>query len=407
MTPDYDLIIAGGGMVGAGLARALAGSGLRLAVLEAVTADAPRQPSYDERVIALSWGSRLILQGIGRWDAMAAAAEPIRRIHISDRGRFGVTRLDCADHALPALGYVVTAHAIGQALLAEVDRQPDLDWIAPARLLDFRADHHQVRISADTPDGRRHLTARLLVAADGGDSPVRQQLGVPVQTWSYRQQAVIANVTPVLHHAGIAYERFTDTGPLALLPMTGGHCSLVWTQPDPAVAACLSLDDATFLSRLQERFGDRLGRFLQVGRRSAYPLRLLRVQEMLGPRAVLIGNAAHTLHPVSGQGLNLGLRDLALLAEVLHQARRQREDPGAAAVLRRYAAGRRQDQARVALITDTLARLFVNPLAPVRLARALGLLALDLAPPLKREVTRQFLGLTGSQPRLARGLPLF
>jgi 2-octaprenyl-6-methoxyphenol hydroxylase len=406
MNADYDLLIVGGGMVGASLARALEGSGLRIAALEAASAEAEVQPSYDDRVIALAWGSRLILEGIGCWDRIAAEAETIRHIHISDRGHFGATRLDHRDQRLPALGYVVTARALGRTLLEDIQAQQDLDWICPAGVADFRVEPECVRITADMPAGRRELSTRLLVAADGGDSPIRSRLRLPLQQWQYGHTAIIANLSPDLAHGGTAYERFTDTGPLALLPMSEGRCSLIWTQRDEAVEEIKSLDDADFLARLQDRFGYRLGRLRAVGRRSAYPLRLLRVKEMVRPRVVVIGNAAHTLHPVAGQGLNLGLRDVALLAEVLVQARRQHEDPGAFAVLRRYSDGRRGDQARVTLITDLLARIFTNPLPPIRLARDLGLVALDLTPPLKHEVARQFMGLRGRRPRLARGLPL-
>lgn len=393
MNSDYDILIAGGGMVGASLARALSGSGLSVAVVEAVSRDAPGRSGYDDRVIALARGGRLILEAMGRWSAIAPEAEPIRRIHISDRGHFGFARLDHREQGVPALGYVVSARAIGRGLLEGIDDQERLDWIAPARLEDFRAGPERVVVTLAVGGRRRRIGARLLVAADGGDSPVRRRLDLPLQEWSYGHTAVIANLTPGRPHEGVAYERFTDSGPLAMLPMTEGRCSLVWTQRDAAVQEILALDDAAFLHRLQERFGFRLGRLVRVGRRAAYPLRLLRVKEMVRPRLVLIGNAAHTLHPVSGQGFNLGLRDVAELARVLVQARGEGLDPGAAAVLERYAARRTTDQRRVALATDFLARLFINPLPPVRLARNLGLLAMDLIPPVKRGLTRRFMGL--------------
>jgi 2-octaprenyl-6-methoxyphenol hydroxylase len=244
------------------------------------------------------------------------------------------------------------------------------------------------------------------VAADGGDSPVRRRLGIPVLERGYGHTAVIANLTADRPHRGVAYERFTGSGPLAVLPMTEDRCSLVWTQRDADVPALLALEDREFLGAVQERFGHRLGRLLRVGRRAAYPLRLARVREMVRPRVALIGNAAHTLHPVAGQGFNLGLRDVAELAEALVDARAAGADPGALPVLERFARRRLPDQERVALVTDGLARLFVNPLLPVRLARSLGLVALDLALPLKRAVTRQFMGVGGRRPRLARGVPL-
>lgn len=406
MSTDYDILIAGGGMVGASLARALAPTGLRVAVVEAVDRSAGRQPSYDDRVIALAWGSRRILEGIGCWDTLRDEAEPIQRIHISDRGHFGFARLDCRDSGVPAVGYVAVARAIGRALLQGVDGQPGLDWICPARITDFHAEPEHMRITLDEAGTVRALSARLLVAADGGDSPIRRRLDIPLQHWQYAHTAVIANITPGVPHENRAYERFTDSGPLAMLPMSEGRCSLVWTQRDADVDQVMAWDDEEFLRRLQARFGYRLGRLQRVGARAAYPLHLLRAKEMSRDRLLLIGNAAHTLHPVAGQGFNLGLRDVAVLAEVLSEARRQGEDPGSPEVLDRYVADRASDQRNLALITDFLARLFTNPLAPVRLLRNLGLLGLDLAPPLKQAVTHQFMGLRGRQPRLTRGLPL-
>ncbi len=406
MDKQYDILIAGGGMVGASLARALAGSALRIAVVEPVSARAQLQPSYDDRVIALSWGSRLILQGIGCWEVMREQAEPIRHIHISDRGRFGCARLDHEKERVPALGYVLTAKTIGAALLQGIDKQEGLDWLCPAAIRGIQTEADGVRLELEVGGETRQVRTRLLVAADGAESPIRKKLDVPLQEWQYGHTAVIANVTPSKAHDGIAYERFTDSGPLAMLPMTEGRCSMVWTQRDEDVADIMALNDEVFLARLQECFGFRLGRFRKTGERAAYPLRLLRVKEMVRPRVAIIGNAAHTLHPVSGQGFNLGLRDVALLADILARSASERVDPGAGAVLQAYATGRGPDQRRVALITDILARLFANPLQSVRAARGCGLVALDLLPGLKHEVARQFMGLRGHLPRLSRGLPL-
>lgn len=406
MSGDYDILIVGGGMVGASLARSLNGLNLRVGVVEPVAPSDKVQPSYDDRVIALSWGSRVILDAIGCWDAIAPEAEPIRKVHISDRGHFGAARLDHQEEGVPALGYVVSARAIGQSLLDGIDRQASLDWLCPAKLTGFHVDEAGVSASLSMDGEHRDVRTRLLVAADGGNSPIRKQLDLPMQEWQYGHTAVIANVSAGFAHNGVAYERFTDTGPLAMLPMTEGRCSLVWTQRDEAVPDVMGWDDATFLARLQECFGTRLGRLEKVGERAAYPLCLLRVKEMVRERVAVIGNAAHTLHPVTGQGLNLGLRDVAGLADELAKAATMGTDPGADVVLKRYADARSGDQGRVALITDVLARMFASPLPPVRLARNLGLVALDLAPTVKHGVSRQFMGVRGSLPRLSRGLPL-
>mgnify|MGYP000402736225 CR=1 FL=1 len=238
MQQVYDVLIVGGGQVGASLARAIAGSGLRIAVIEALPVQAPAQPSYDDRVIALGWGSRRILEGIGLWADLAASAEPIRRVHISDRGHFGFARIGCREAGVEALGYVLPARDLGRVLHQGLDGLVDL--YCPARLLDFRLGAERVDAALELDRQTLSLQARLLVAADGGDSPVRERLGFQAREWSYGQTAVIANVTPVRPHQGGAYERFTDSGPLALLPMTEGRCSLVWTQRDEAVEALLA-----------------------------------------------------------------------------------------------------------------------------------------------------------------------
>jgi 2-octaprenyl-6-methoxyphenol hydroxylase len=406
MQPDFDLLVIGGGMVGASLARAVSALGLRIGVVEAFPIEAGAQPSFDDRVIALSWGSRLILQGIGVWPAMAEECEPIYHIHISDRGHFGFTHLDHKDEGVEALGYVVIARAMGEVMQRGLAEQPGVTFICPATLTSFRVEPDRVKVTLQQADGAGEFSARLLVAADGGDSRIRQLLSIPLREREYGQTAIIANLSSSLPHRGVAYERFTDSGPLAMLPMTEGRISMVWTAKDDQVDALMALSEAQFLDALQERFGYRLGRMEKVGQRFTYPLRLRQATEQVRPRVALIGNAAHTIHPVAGQGFNLGLRDVAVLADLLLDAGRSHQDVGDMSLLKRYADWRRRDQRTVAGITDTLARLFANPLAPLRIARNLGLLGLDGLPGLKHGVARQFMGINGRLPRLGRGVSL-
>ncbi len=401
---DYDLIVVGGGMVGAGLAIALSGQGLRLALIDAHAPGDPGQAGYDDRAIALAYGSRRIFEGMGLWPAMAPGAEPICDIHVSDRGHFGFTRLSAAEEQVPALGYVATARRIGQALLARLRACADVDWIAPAQVVAVASDDIAAHVTIEDQSGSRVLNAALLVAADGGRSFVREQLGLPMRQWQYGQSAVIANVTPGQPHHNVAYERFTDSGPLAMLPMSEGRCALVWTVRDEQLEGVMALDDAGFVAAVQERFGYRLGRFRRVGKRASYPLQLLRVQESVRQRIAIIGNAAHTLHPIAGQGFNLGLRDVAALAEEVTQARQAQQDIGVDSVLAAYEDWRLAEQRNVALATDGLARLFSNPLPPLRLGRNLGLLAMDLLPPARHALARAAMGLAGRLPRLGRGL---
>jgi 2-octaprenyl-6-methoxyphenol hydroxylase len=393
-------------MVGASLACALVGSDLRIGVIEAVPLRSQSQPSYDDRSIALSWGSRRIFEGMGIWPDIAPNATPIATIHVSDRGRFGVTRLSCEEQHVDALGYVVISRDIGQILADCVDKLPNVELICPAQLdgVELRRDAAFAHI---TRDGQHTvLSAGLLIAADGGHSFVRKALGIKTTIWDYGQSAVIANITPERFHNNVAFERFTNSGPLAVLPLSEDRCGVVWTRRNEDVAATLALDDAEFLLHLQEQFGYRLGRFLKVGKRHAYPLRLIRAKDQVRPRLALIGNAAHALHPIAGQGFNLGLRDVAALAQTLYQAKRDGEDVGNLAVLKNYAAWRQRDHMRVTAFTDTLVRVFSNSFFPLEVARNMGMVAAEIVPPIKHTLARQAMGLVGRLPRLARGLPL-
>jgi 2-octaprenyl-6-methoxyphenol hydroxylase len=405
---QYDILIVGGGLVGASLACALAPRGLRIAVIEAVPFASDRQPSYDERTLALAYGSRRIFDGLGVWGEIERlGATPIRRIHISDRGRFGFTRLAASDLGREALGYVVETRVLGAALLKALSGHANVTLLCPARMQRLEmSGAERATLTVEHADGERALSARLVVGADGADSAVRAAAGIAAERVEYGMSAVVTTVTPGRAHEGTAYERFTDSGPLALLPMTQNRCAVVWSTRAEEVETILGWSDEEFLARLQERFGDRLGRLTRLGRRVAYPLRLTRIAEHVRPRLALIGNAAHTVHPVAGQGFNLGLRDVAALAEVLADAVRRGEDPGALEVLRRYADWRVRDNRVTQGFTHSLIRIFANDIVPLALVRNLGLVAVDLLPPLKRAFVRVTSGLSGRLPRLARGLPL-
>jgi len=406
MSPDADVLIIGGGLVGASLACALGQAGVRVTIVEASPLRVDQQPGYDERSIALAQGSQRIFSGLGLWSSLQEQVCPIHTIHVSDRGHFGFTRLHREQEGVPALGYVATARVLGKVLLERLAELDTVRVLAPAQLAGFRVGDDTVEAELVIDDRTVSCSANLLVAADGAQSSIRTQLGIETTQRDYRQTAVIANVTPDRPHANIAYERFTDTGPMALLPMTDQRSALVWTVRPEQSDELMALNDAEFLSRLQARFGYRLGRFLKVGRRNAYPLFLLRARESVRPRMALIGNAIHTLHPVAGQGFNLGLRDVAALAEVVIDAQRNGRDIGGSTVLDRYADWRQADQRRVAFFTDSMVRLFSLSFPPVTWARDAGMLALDICPPAKRWFGRLTMGRSGHLPRLARGLNL-
>lgn len=406
MTQSFDVIIAGGGMVGATLACALSGHGMRIALVEPVRNEQRAEPGYDDRAIALAWGTSRIFAGLGLWDALSAHATPIHRIHVSDRGHAGMVHMDRESEGLPAIGYVVPAHAIGQVLADAVSRLDDVTQLCPATVTGLSAGQQHAQVMIRQDDGELQVQAVLVVAADGAGSRLREQAGIRSQRRDYRQTAIVTNITPQLPHNHSAWERFTDTGPLALLPMSQGRCGVVWTVASDQAERVMALSDDEFLAQLQERFGNRLGQLQRVGVRQAWPLQLLSATQSVAPRLALIGNAIHTLHPIAGQGFNLGARDVAALAEVLVDALRGGQDPGAAPVLARYADWRARDHRNVTIFTDGLARLFTLSLPGLGILRSAGMLAFDLVPPAKRMLTRLTMGRSGRTPRLARGLPL-
>lgn len=403
---EYQVIIVGGGLVGASLAVALGQSGVRVAVIEAVALSADQQPNYDDRSIALAQGSQQIFTGLGLWDRLEPLVAPIHTIHVSERGQFGFTRLRHTQEAVPALGYVAPSRVLGKTLLARLEELDSVTLFAPAELQSFTVNEASVEVVINQQNKTTSLTAKLLVAADGAASEIRDNLGIATEQSDYGQTAVIANLTPGKPHQQVAYERFTDTGPMALLPMTENRCALVWTVSNERADEAMQLDDAAFLQQVQERFGFRLGYLRKVGQRQAFPLRLVRACESVRPRLALIGNAIHTLHPVAGQGFNLGLRDVAALSEVVVDAIAQGRDCGEPQVLKTYADWRYQDQRRVVAFTDGLVRLFNQPLAPIRWLRNAGMLAFDLMPPAKHWFGKLTMGRGGRLPRLSRGLPL-
>jgi len=391
-------------MVGASLACALGNQPLRVGVIEAVPFRSESQPSYDDRSIALAYGARKIFEGMGLWQQVEEIVTPIKKIHVSDRGHFGATRMDAAREGYPALGYVVENRDLGLLFAKTLASLPNVELICPAKLQNFTINADDAEVVIERDGKIETLTTKLIVGADGGRSVVRQLAGIDHTLDDYRQNAVIANVTPGKDHQNIAYERFTDSGPLALLPMSEGRCSLVWTVDRDNVEDVMALDDEAFLSQLQQRFGMRLGPLQKVGRRNAYPLALVRAVEHIRPRLALIGNAAHVLHPIAGQGFNLGIRDVAALAQVIVEAKD--DDIGALAVLNQYDAWRKRDQDCVTGLTDGLVRIFSNQITPLVIGRNSGLLAMDMIPPVKRMLMRQTMGLAGKLPKLARGIPL-
>lgn len=385
-----ELAIVGGGLVGASLALALQegakARGWRIVLIEPHAPGEPYQPSYDARSSALSFGTRQIYERLGLWPAIARRAEPILQIHVSERGRFGAARLQAEEEGVPALGYVVENAWLGKCLWQALDPEV-VTWRCPAEVLRMTPLRDGYRLQLDDDS---HLDCALAVLADGGRSDLREQLGIHVRHQPYGQTALIANLTPSEPHRGQAFERFTQDGPMALLPLADNRCALVWTRPTGDAGRLLALDERQFLAELQQQFGYRLGAFRQLGARHLYALALVEAEEQVRPHLALLGNAAHSLHPIAGQGYNLSLRDTLCLAEELLGSP---AEPGDFATLLRYQARQRLDQQLTVGFSDRLTRLFGMATPLLAGGRSLGLLGLDLLPPAKRWFARQAMGL--------------
>jgi len=399
-----DVAICGGGLVGATLALALAQLGLAVVLIEAHPFGSSGQPSFDDRTTALSNGSRRIFEALHVWPLLEREATAIRRIHVSDRGRFGFARLDAAEQGLSALGCVVVNRAMGAALWQRLG-QSSVRIMAPARVRGMQLVDGRQRIDCDVGA----VEARLAIAADGAQSVLRDAAGIGAKTWNYEQTALVTNVLTQRFHDHVAYERFTPEGPLALLPMSEGRLGLIWTFATEVAPTIAQVEDAAFLARLQDAFGFRLGRFMKVGARQLYPLSLTRADEHVAARLAIVGNAAQTLHPIAGQGFNLGLRDAASLAEVLAEGRAQHKDefdPGDGMWLERYREWRIADRSNIVRFTDGLVRVFTQPFGPIKALRDVGMLAFDLMPAAKGALSQLSLGAAGRIPKLARGASL-
>lgn len=398
MKCDYDLLIAGGGLVGGSLALALRGVGLRVGVIEPVTETQRQASSAGDRALALAWGSVQILDQLGVWRAAESKATPIKHIHVSDKGHFGKVRLSAEREGVQALGYVAVARVLEDEIAGALSRAA-IDVLCPARVVGVKAGGEGIHVAIRNGMESINLTARLLVAADGGNSSIRSLLEIGQTVRDYGQTGVVVEVDSDRSNNFVAYERFTTAGPLALLPIGNRKSSVVWTQKHEDAHELLALPEAAFLDRLQSAFGYWLGGLRLASGRQGFPLKLIRAERMADQRAVLIGNAMHQLHPVAGQGFNLGLRDVALLAEMLAVRHEFGEDIGEKQFLERFAAARQDDLAQVMRFTDSMVRIFSNDFPPLSVARNIGLLALDHCQPVKRLLARHAMGLGSRIPR--------
>ncbi len=393
------------------MALALSGLRLKVAVIEAYPIKIDAQPSFDERNTALSHGSHNIFTTLGVWDSIQPYVTEIKDIHVSEQGQFGFSRINYQEQGVPALGYVITNRLLGQSLYQELEQSEAVELLCPAQVEEVEFSEEKVRLSVIQGDKQTSISCQLFIAADGVNSRVREQLGIDTRELPYGQTAIVTNIATQQFHEHVAYERFTPTGPMAVLPISSDkhdkRCGVVWTVKDEQAEDVLNLPDEEFLAKFSEVFGTRLGRLEKVGQRYSYPLKMVEAQEQVKPRCVILGNSAHFLHPVAGQGFNLSLRDVASLAEVIATAVSESKDLGDAALLEKYVAWRSSDQRKVIQFTDGLVRLFDNPLKSVKFLRNIALNIFDNSPRGKKLFAKHTMGLAGELPKLARGVSLW
>jgi 2-octaprenyl-6-methoxyphenol hydroxylase len=395
-----DIAVVGGGLSGLSLAIACAAAGIDIAVIDREDPAKFRDAAYDGRTTAIAYGSQQVLKGIGVWDALAPHAEPIREIRVADGDSPLFLHYDCAEIEAEALGYIVENRLLRGALQARAEALPSLTLYAPSAVEQVEFDAAQARLTLS--DGG-HIAASLVVGADGRHSPMREAAGIKTWRKSYRQIAIVCVVRHEKPHNGVAVEHFRAAGPFAILPMQDNRSSIVWTEEEHDAPSLLALNEKDFARQLANRFGDFLGHVEPEPGRWSYPLSLIQAERYAAQRLALIGDAAHVIHPIAGQGWNLGVRDIAALAELLVDAYRLGLDLGSGDLLRRYERWRRFDSLTLTTVTDGLNRLFSNEALPLRLARDIGLAAVNHAPGLKRFFMRHAMGITGDLPRLVKG----
>jgi 2-octaprenyl-6-methoxyphenol hydroxylase len=391
-----ELAVVGGGLNGLTLGIACAAAGLEVAVIDREDPATMLGERFDGRTSAIAYGSMRVLDGIGIWPLVAGQAEAIREIRVADNSAPLFLHYDHREIGDEPLGWIVENRDLRRALHARAGELPNLRLVAPMTVLS-RAGGALTLANGDT------VRAELVAAADGKNSPLREAAGIRAVKWSYPQIGIVATVRHAKPHRGVAVEHFLPAGPFAILPMTGNRSSIVWTERADLAPKLLALDDAAFHRELAARFGDFLGEISVEGPRWSYPLSFLHAETYIAPRLALVGEAAHVIHPIAGQGLNMGIRDIAALAECLVDGRRIGLDLADSGVLARYERWRRFDNIVLAAVTDGLNRLFSNSVPPVKLARDLGLAAVGQAPPLKRFFMRHAMGMVGDLPRLVKG----
>ena len=401
---DVEALIVGGGLVGLTLGSALAGAGLPVAIIDRADPATTVVPEFDGRATAIANGSARVLRGVGLWDALAPHASAINDIRVSDGDSLLFLHYDHREIGDEPLGHIIENRQLRLAMLDRVRALDTLEFLAPMEIVEITRT--STGVVAALADGRQ-IRARLLLACDGRNSSLREAAGIGVTRWRYKQTSIVCAVYHDRPHNNIAHERFLPGGPFAILPMTDAdgryRSAIVWTDSDDVAPAMMALDEAAFVAELAPRFGDILGTLAMAGPRWSHPLGLSHAQRYIDQRLALVGDAAHAIHPIAGQGLNMGIRDIAALAEVVIDARRLGRDIGTPDILADYERWRRFDNLVLAVVTDVMNRMFSNDIAPLRVTRNIGLGAVNRIAPLRRNFMRHAMGTVGDLPRLVRG----
>lgn len=405
MNNDYDILIVGAGMVGASLALTLAALPLRIALVENFPLKTEAQLDADGRSIALNFASVAALQKINVWKNLQKFATPIHEVHVSERGRFGKMRIKASEENVNALGYVVPAPILGVELNKMLLASAQITLFNPVQVQTLTSLSSEFRLSSrndesfwaaevKTPAGAQTIKAKLIIAADGTHSTIRKLQNIQVEEKDYHQSIIVTSVKLLRGHNNIAYERFTDHGAIALLPLLDNRAAIAWTGSNEFIAQINALNDEDFLQQAQAYFGYRLGKFSLLGKRHVHALKMMVAKEQVRNGLVLIGNAAHTVHPIAAQGFNLGVTDVNLLAKLIADAIKTEKNFAALEVLQKYETTCVRAQQKIIKFTDSLTHLFLQDFLPLSMARNAGLLTLDMLRPLKRRLAKRLMGMT-------------